>query len=126
MVSIVGSRTGTLEYAPGIVIHDNGHTRHAQTVRLRHHALPETVCDMIRAEQTSDDDEELDRYKPKCGGIPVFECLALEIQVPELASRENAARIACLTNCRFDERREISTALKLVLDAESALRAEVL
>jgi hypothetical protein len=81
---------------------------------------------MVRAEQSSDDDEELERYKPECGGIPVFEYLALEIQVLELASRENATRIASLTNCRFDERREISTALKLVLDAESTLCAESL
>lgn len=108
----------------GVVVHDDGHAVKREAVGLGHHALPEPVRDMIRAEQASDGDREVERDEGEGDGVPPAEDEALELEVSFLAPREDRAGVACLRDGRFDERAEIAAAVELVLDAEAAVGAE--
>ena len=54
-----------------VLIHDDGHTVHIESVRLWHHTLAESVGDVVAAEEGGEHDEEVDRDNGEDGGVPL-------------------------------------------------------
>ncbi len=111
--------------ALGVVVHDDRHAVHVQAVRLRHHALPEAVRDVVRAQQRRDHDRELRGHDREHRRVPPLEDEPLEHDVRALAPGQQAPRVARLRHRRLDERVEVPAAAQLVLHAQAAVEPEV-
>ena len=105
-----------VEISRSVVIHDNSHTRHTQPIRLGHHPLPKTIRDVVRAQQTRGDDDDVHGDDGEHRQIPLLQHPPLKRQVVKLTPPQHTARITRLAHSRLDERAEISTAAQLVLD----------
>jgi hypothetical protein len=103
-----------------IVVHDDRHAVHPESVCLGHHALAEAVGDVVRAQQTRKYDVEVDRDDRERDGKPPAEDDRLKVDVPLLAPGEDAAGIARLADSRLDKGTEVAAAPEGVLDAEAA------
>ena len=106
--------------APCIVIHDDCHAVHAQSVRLGHHALTEAVRDVVRTKEPDEDNNNVGGNERKGGNIPPLKHHPLKIQIGFLAARQDAPRIARLADRSLDKRIEVSTAAQPILYAQTA------
>ena len=73
---------------------------------------------MVGAQQSRDDNTNMQWDDPKRDPEPPIQDEFLEIQIRMLAPGENAPRIACLAYGSLDERAKIATALQAILDTE--------
>lgn len=102
-----------------VIVHDNRHAVHAQSIRLRHHALPEAVGNVVRAQKRGEDARNVHGDDGEGDDVPAFEHRLLELEVVVLAARQDAARIAGLAGSGLNEGREVAAAVELVLDAQT-------
>jgi hypothetical protein len=109
----------------GVLFHDESHAIHIETISLWHHAFAETVSDMVRAEEGNDHDSYLQRHQTERDEIPSPKHETLEIQIELLAAWQGTARVASLADGSLDVRREITTALELVLNSETSIGTEI-
>lgn len=84
-------KKGTVRGALGIVIHDNGHAVHTQTIGLGHHTLPEAVGDMIGAQKSSNHDSNVQGNKREDDSVPPLQHHSLIHHVGKLAPRKDTA-----------------------------------
>jgi len=102
----------------GVIIHDDGHAVHAETVCLGHHSLSESVRNVVRAKKSGEHDKDMKGHDGKRDSEPPRQYHPLELEVIILASRQDAASIARLTDGSLNERAEIPAASKPILDAQ--------
>ena len=108
-----------------VVVHDDSHTVHIETVCLGHHTLSESVGDVIGAKQSNNHDCNLGRNDTENGGVPPFEDSTLKLDVGSLAAWKDTTGVACLADGSFNEGIEVSTAVELILDAKTTLEAKL-
>jgi hypothetical protein len=107
-----------------IVVHYDSHTVHTQPVRLWHHALPKAVCDMVRTQQPSDDDGNVQRYDRKRDSVPPAQHHLFKIEILMFTPGKKTPGVTRLTNSRFHERAKIAATLQTVLNPQPTLVAE--
>ena len=112
------------KYELCVVVHDDGHAVHVESVRLRHHALAEPVRDVVRTQQTRDHDRQLRRDEGEHDDVPPLQNRLLEPDVRAFASWQDAAGVTRLTACSLDESVEVPAALQLILDPQTAVDAQ--
>jgi hypothetical protein len=94
----------------GVIVHNDGHTVHAEAVSLGGHALAETIRDMVRAQQPRDHHADVERDEAEGCNVPTFEDESLKVQVRFFASGENTPCVTRGADSGFDERAKIAAA----------------
>lgn len=56
--------------ALSIVVHDNGHATHIETIGFGHHALSESISDMIRTKEGGNDNKYMEGEYGKDDSVP--------------------------------------------------------
>lgn len=108
-----------------IVVHDDGHGVDIETVALGCETLTEAVGDVVGAEKTSEDDENVSGHESEGNSVPCAKNSTLELHVPVLASVLVGTGVAERGNSRFVLGRKVTTALERVLDTKTANCAEI-
>ena len=65
------------------------------------------------------------RYDTEAGRVPRLHGVSLKLEVPRFASWQDGTRVACVGYDIFNKWRKVSTAMESVLDAKSAVVAQV-
>jgi hypothetical protein len=104
-----------------IVIHDNSHAVHIKTIGLGHHALSESVSNVVGTKEGGYDDKDMKGDNGKDDGVPPREDVALESHIGKLATGESTARETCRSDSGFDERAKVAATLELILNPKPTL-----
>lgn len=107
-----------------VILHDDSHTVHTQSIRLGHHTLSEPIGNVIGTEEGGDHDSNVQRNETENDGIPSPENHALISHIRKFASGENAPCITGLGNGSLNEGAEVPATLKLILDPQSSFSTE--
>jgi len=110
----------------GHVVNEGCHGGLVEAVSLGHHTLAEAVGDMVGGDEGGDHRNNVDGNDGEDKNVPVLKGVELELQIRALAAREGCTRVASRRDGGTRERREVAAALEHVLDAETALDAELL
>lgn len=95
-------------------------------VSLGCHSLPESIGDMVGAEESRNHDEEVKWHQGEGDREPSSQDNAFIPHVRTLATWKDAPRVAGLRNRSQYERTEVSTTPELILDRQSTGSTEVL
>ena len=101
-----------------MIVHENIHATQIEAVCLGYHPLPESICDVVRTEESRGHHEEVKWHQRESDGEPPLQDDTLVPCVRTLAAGENAPRVTRLRDRGQHERAGVSAALELVLDGQ--------